>query len=169
MSALIDLTGQRFERLLVLERGENNARGHSRWVCRCDCGRTKLVWATDLRGGRSRSCGCLRVELVRASYTTHGHTWAGGETAEYRAWAHMRDRCYNPRRKDYRHYGGRGITVCPRWRESFQAFFDDMGPKPSPDLTLDRKDNDGNYEPGNVRWATRSQQNSNQRKRETSS
>lgn len=166
MNRLIDLTGQRFARLLVMERGENTARGKARWVCRCECGATTLVRASHLRSGQIRSCGCLNRERTRARSTTHGHAPRGRQTAEHRAWGAMLARCYNPCGKDYRDYGGRGITVCPRWRESFQTFLDDMGLKPSAELSLDRKDNDGPYAPGNCRWATRSEQRRNQRRME---
>lgn len=157
------MTGQRVGRWLVLERGESDRHGKARWMCRCDCGRSALVAASSLRSGQSRSCGCLRREVVSAARTTHGHTRGGRETAEFRAWRSMLERCYSPRYKQYRDYGGRGITVCARWRASFQAFLDDMGLKPSPGLSLDRRNNDGPYSPDNCRWATATEQRANRR------
>lgn len=161
------MTGQRFGRWLVLERGDNGAGRQARWICRCDCGGIRLVRSTHLKSGSTASCGCLQKERISEKKTTHGHAGRGGETAEYRTWQAMKDRCYNPRHKFFKNYGGRGITVCDRWRENFRAFLADMGRKPRPELSLDRINNEGNYEPGNCRWATRGQQACNRRQRES--
>jgi hypothetical protein len=119
-------------------------------LCRCDCGVTKEVSADAIRAGRQRSCGCAR--------TVHGMSG----TPEYRTWANLIDRCTNPCSKSYDRYGGRGIRVCDRWRASFEAFLADVGPRPSAKHSIDRyPDNDGHYEPGNVRWATRTEQQRN--------
>jgi hypothetical protein len=154
-----DLTGQVFGRLTVLKyagkRGTNK-----RWLCRCECGEHAEACGSNLTRGLSRSCGCLRRELVSARRTTHGRR----KTAEYRAWAHLIGRCCTTTDHRYSSYGGRGITVCDRWRESFEAFYEDMGDKPSPRHSIERRENSGNYEPGNCIWATPKQQARNTRR-----
>jgi hypothetical protein len=125
------------------------------WLCRCRCGSEKIVEGSNLRSGRSTSCGCLRTELQ----TKHG-LWTDPRYCAYYA---MLRRCYNPNHSRYADYGGRGIAVCQRWRESLEVFAADVGPRPAPGYSLDRIDNDGNYEPDNVRWATAAEQIANQR------
>ena len=164
---LIDLVGRRFGRLVVVARAENDSRGHVRWECLCDCGNATTVWGSNLkRKTRStRSCGCLAQEARPArtarTFTKHGMY----KSPEYRAWQNMRERCNNPKHPQFKDWGGRGITVCPEWMDSFEAFYADVGPRPGHRLSLDRIDNDGDYEPGNVRWATHSQQMKNRRPR----
>ncbi len=148
-----DLTGRRFGRWEVIERNGSNRTRNSAWSCSCDCGNSGTVSADNLRGGQSKSCGCLIGER-------HGMA----QTPEYRAWVAMIQRCHNPKMPNFKDYGGRGIVVCDEWRGSFTAFYEHIGPKPSSDLSIDRIENNGNYEPGNVRWATRLQQNNNTRK-----
>lgn len=157
MSAFIDLTGQRFGRLLALKWGRTNA-GRSAWECQCDCGTVKSVDASSLRGGLSRSCGCGVKESAVQRFTTHG----GSKSQMYRLWASMIQRCTQPNDGSFARYGGRGITVCERWRD-FAAFAADMGPRPSPGHSIDRIDNDGHYDPGNCRWATAHEQGLNKR------
>ena len=136
-----------------------------RWMCRCDCGTEKLVLDQNLRlalrasVGGSRSCGCFAVERS----TRHGSASGGSPAAEYLAWIHAKKRCNNPRNASYRNYGGRGIRICPAWADSFETFLKDMGPRPSPKHSLDRIDPDGDYEPGNCRWATTDIQTRNKR------
>ncbi len=120
MGKLIDLTGQRFGRLVVIERAKNGKNRGARWICRCDCGNIKTIYGYNLRSGCSRSCGCLQKELVRANLTTHGMC----KSKLYRVWCSMIGRCYRPAVRDFPIYGGRGITICEEWRHDFQAFYD---------------------------------------------
>lgn len=155
-----DLTGRVFGRWTVIERSAKR-----KWLCICDCGNRVSVYGTNLTSGKSRSCGCLSVELARARFTKHDCARSNAVTAEYRAWQHMRDRCFNPKNKSYHDYGGRGITVCQEWRDDFGTFYEYIGPKPSSAHSLDRfPDMNGNYEPGNVRWATHTEQAHNTRR-----
>lgn len=164
MPKIIDLSGQRFGRLVVVGRAENRGERVS-WRCRCDCGGTKTVTAKHLRNGRSASCGCLSPEVNRARLTKHGHARAKRFTKEYRSWSLMKSRCLSESDPNYWRYGGRGITVCERWRDDFASFLADVGPAPGSGKSwgLERIDVNGNYEPGNVRWATQAEQTRNTR------
>lgn len=163
MTALVDILGERFGRLVAVRRPTN---ARAQWECVCDCGQTKLVRGGSLRRGLTRSCGCLHNEELSARTITHGEARKEEKSPEYRAWRGMKQRCSsNPDGKDYKHYAGRGIRVCDRWLNNYENFLADVGRKPSLKHSLDRyPDNDGNYEPGNVRWATASQQASNTRR-----
>ena len=158
MSALINITGQRFGRLLVIEQSFDRPSSFARWLCRCDCGSTTVVFSISLRSGRTRSCGCLHSETARKQMTTHGKT----HTQVYEAWHNMWQRCTNKNYPGWKYYGGRGINAFEEWRP-FEAFHAYVG-EPPPGTSLDRINNDGNYEPGNVRWATQSQQLANRRR-----
>lgn len=159
----MDLSQSKFGRLqpVQIARREPIASGtRIIWLCRCDCGRETEVWAGALRCGSIKSCGCLRRERVAAKNTSHGLSG----TPEYEVWCSMKKRCANPRHKSYSAYGGRGISVCERWTNSFKFFIDDMGLRPSPKHSIERRDTSGNYEPNNCYWATKVEQYSNMRK-----
>lgn len=166
MGKRIEMKGKRFGRLLVVaEHPERNKRGLAMWEAVCDCGGKKIAIGSNLRRGITNSCGCLRREQldeVHESLVKHGEARTGGMTPEYVAWRAMKRRCH-PASRSFPDYGARGITVCERWANSYDAFLADMGRKPSPQHSLDRIDNDGNYEPGNCRWATIMEQRHNQR------
>lgn len=150
--------GQRYGRLVVIEFVERNSNWISKWLFQCDCGKQCIVFSSSARSGNTQSCGCL-VKEMRHHLVTHGMS----RSAEHRAWNGLRNRCKNPNDEHFGNYGGRGIKVCERW-EKFENFYRDLGPRPSPKHSLDRVDNDGNYEPGNCRWATKSEQTYNRRK-----
>jgi hypothetical protein len=155
---IIDLTGKRFGRLLVISRAANRG-AQVVWLCRCDCGVEKEARGNNLLSGCTTSCGCASRELITVRNTTHGMTYSH----EYAVWCWMLDRCRRPGNSHYEDYGGRGISVCERWANSFEAFYQDMGARPA-GLTLERINNDGNYEPGNCKWATLVEQRANRRK-----
>lgn len=154
MPRAVDLTGQRFGRLTVIEFAGHVAAGRERkrtWLCRCDCGASIQVIAGSLRTSNTISCGCVHKEIVGARFRTHGASNGQDGTRTYSAWLAMKARCTYPQHIGWADYGGRGITVCDRWASSYEAFLADMGPCP-PGHTTDRENCNGNYEPGNCRW-----------------
>ena len=153
----LDLTGMTFGRLTVVSAAPKLGE-KARWVCSCSCGGTTSASTSNLRAGLSKSCGCGRKESLKKKAT---HGMSGSK--EYAVWTAMIQRCSNPKRRDYKHYGGRGIKVCARWVQSFADFLSDLGSRPS-GLTLDRIDVNGDYEPTNCRWATWETQQNNKQK-----
>lgn len=161
-----DVTGQRFGRLTVLCRTVSDP---YKWLCRCDCGGVRVTSAGFLRAKRVLSCGCARRDHCRSGPNTiHGEGGRRKTTTEYEIWKGMKARCSNPKHTGYSRYGARGISVCARWRDSYEAFLADMGRRPSGKHSIDRINNEGNYEPSNCRWATASEQRRNQRPRSPS-
>lgn len=155
------LIGKRFSRLTVL--GFDNGHGSkAKTICHCDCGNETSVLVYHLKDGKTKSCGCLQREVSIKRLTKHGHASRGQRTPEYQCWTGMLRRCENQLHPSYKDYGGRGITVCGRWH-TFELFLADVGKRPSSKHSLDRINNDGNYEPSNCRWATKQEQVDNRR------
>lgn len=153
MTVRTNSTSKKFYRLTAISKigGRYNT-----WLWKCECGKKKEIRFASVASGNTKSCGCLAFELKKAALTTHGRSG----TYEYTIWAAMKRRCYNPNVYAFHRYGGRGIYVCDRWRDSFQSFYDDMGPCPE-GMWLDRKNNNGPYIPGNCKWSVPLEQQNN--------
>lgn len=157
------MLGAKYGRWTVIADPEPGPHRKKRVLCRCRCGTEKLVQLSSLENGLSRSCGCLSVELTRKRFTSHGARIGQRWSKEYRAWNDMKSRCLNPNVIGYKNYGGRAITICERWKNSFAAFSSDMGRAPK-GASLDRRDNDKGYFPDNCRWGTAKEQTRNRRR-----
>lgn len=163
MSEEKDLTNQVFGKLTALYRyPDKYPDGRERWVCKCSCiaASVIVVRRKSLKSGNTKSCGCHRVERIRETNTRHGMCNA----PEYRIWKAIKERCSYVKHKSYSDYGGRGITVCDEWKDSFDNFYRDMGPRPSKDHTIERRESDKSYCKENCYWATRTEQNNNTRR-----
>lgn len=164
---MIDLLGQVFDRLTIVWRAENTREGNTRWLCRCICGKDKVIRGKDLRNGKTRSCGCLLKESQRnnglkmgpiaGKINNYKHGHGSSRDTTYQAWTAMKNRCLRPESYAYKWYGAKGIKVCDRWVNSFEKFLEDLGPRPK-GLTLGRIDHTLGYEPSNCRWETWEQQ-----------
>ena len=162
MGKPLNLAGQTFGRLTAIRRAENDDNGRARWLCDCECGNSTTARSTDLTGGKQLSCGCWRREASGMRGPTYEHSRPGHFSRTYRSWSGMIQRCTNPKNPSY-NCTVRGITVCDRWLNSFAAFLEDMGECPDNEHSIDRINNDGNYEPSNCRWADKWTQARNRR------
>ena len=155
----LKLEGRRFGRLLAVDKNPIKTCSSISWNCICDCGNKTIVPSTKLVSGHTSSCGCLHYERFTQSCITHGMR----QSAEYNIWCGIKARCLNPNNEAFDRYGGRGITMCDRWKDSFENFYADMGPRPGNNYSVERLNNDGNYEPNNCIWATDTDQANNRR------
>lgn len=170
MRKMLEITGQKFNRLTVISFVDQASDGSSRWLCRCDCGKEKIVRGSNLKKDQVKSCGCLvkelcsqNIKIAHAVNTKHGYARGSQLTLEYRLWRAIRQQCKNPKERSYKSYGARGIKVCDRWVESFESFLHDMGSQPD-GMTFQRLDPNRDFEPSNCVWAPKRELGTNTRK-----
>ncbi len=170
MVAALDIAGQKFNRLTAIKKSEIQTGQHVKWDFACECGKMTTAAATIVKSGKTKSCGCWKIEEARIRGYERPvkvplkHGYAKNRIPEYNVWKTMRQRCNNPKNQDYELYGARGISICERWND-FENFLSDMGRRPSDEHSIDRKDNNGNYEPSNCHWTTDDAQANNRRMR----